>query len=143
MIPQDRLKAMIAGEESWDTPEVVGAIQAGFVDLDKNGCFNPSVNAASYDDAIALFTSGMAAMVMTGSWMIPTLQEAPFNVDFFFLPAPEGGTTTPPAGLSSGYFVSAATAASRRGGAVSEIPLRSGQRQLLGRGDVGHSSVHR
>jgi len=109
MIPQDRLKAMIAGEESWDTPEIVGAIQAGFVDLDKNGCFNPSVNAASYDDAIALFTSGMAAMVMTGSWIIPTLQEAPFNVDFFFLPAPEGGTTTPPAGLSSGYFVSAAT----------------------------------
>jgi ABC-type glycerol-3-phosphate transport system substrate-binding protein len=52
----------------------------------------------------------MAAMTMTGSWIIPVFNEAPFKVDFFFLPAPEGGTTMPPAGLGSGYFVSAATA---------------------------------
>jgi raffinose/stachyose/melibiose transport system substrate-binding protein len=109
MVPQDRLQAMIAGTESWDSPEVVAAIQAAFIDMQEAGCFNPSVNASSYDDANALFTSGLAAMTMTGSWIIPVFQEATFNVDFFFLPAPEGGTTMPPAGLGSGYFVSAAT----------------------------------
>jgi raffinose/stachyose/melibiose transport system substrate-binding protein len=109
MIPQDRLRTMIAGEESWDSPEVAAAIQAAFVDLNEKGYYNPSVNAVSYDDATALFSSGMAGMYMTGSWIIPTLAEAPFNVDFFFLPAPEGGQTMPPAGLSSGYFISAAT----------------------------------
>jgi raffinose/stachyose/melibiose transport system substrate-binding protein len=77
--------------------------------MQERGCYNPSVNAASYDDANALFTSGMAAMSMTGSWIVPVYAEAPFNVDFFFLPAPDGGTTMPPAGLGSGYFISAAT----------------------------------
>jgi raffinose/stachyose/melibiose transport system substrate-binding protein len=109
MVPQDRLQAMIRGEESWDNPEVTAAIQAAFVDLQEAGCYNPSVNAASYDDANALFSSGMAAMTMTGSWIIPVFEEAPFKTDFFFLPAPEGGTTMPPAGLGSAYFVSAAS----------------------------------
>ena len=109
LIPKERLEAMIAGEETWDSPEVVEAIRAGFVDLQEAGCYNPSVNAATYDDANALFTSGMAGMTMTGSWMIPVFQDAPFRADFFFLPAPEGGTTMPPAGLGSGYFIPAAT----------------------------------
>ncbi|WIJ25830.1 ABC transporter substrate-binding protein [Devosia sp. RR2S18] len=109
LVPQDQLQAMIRGEQSWDAPEVVEAIDAAFVEMQDRGCYSPSVNAASYDDANALFTSGMAAMTMTGSWIIPVFSEAPFNVDFFFLPAPEGGTTTPPAGLGSGYFVSATT----------------------------------
>jgi raffinose/stachyose/melibiose transport system substrate-binding protein len=109
MIPQDRLLAMIAGEESWDSPEVVEAIRAAFVEPSENGCYNPSANAVSYDDAVALFASGMAGMTLTGSWIIPTVQDAPFSVDFFFLPAPEGGQVMPPAGLSSGYFISAST----------------------------------
>lgn len=110
LVPQDQLQAMIRGEESWDNPQVVAAIEAAFVEMQDRGCYSPSVNAASYDDANALFTSGMAAMTMTGSWIIPVFSEAPFNVDFFFLPAPTGGTTTPPAGLGSGWFISAATA---------------------------------
>jgi raffinose/stachyose/melibiose transport system substrate-binding protein len=110
LVPAERLQAMIRGEESWDAPEVVAAVEAAFVEMQERGCYSPSVNAASYDDANALFTSGMAAMTMTGSWVIPTFADAPFTVDFFFLPAPEGGTMMPPAGLGSGYFISAATA---------------------------------
>jgi raffinose/stachyose/melibiose transport system substrate-binding protein len=109
MVPQERIQAMIRGEESWDNPEIVAAIRAAFVEMQERGCYSPSVNAASYDDANALFTSGMAAMTMTGSWVIPVFGEAPFKIDFFFLPAPNGGTTMPPAGLGSGWFVSAAT----------------------------------
>lgn len=109
MVPPDRLQAMIAGQESWDSPEVAAAIQAAFVDLQGQGCYNPSVNAVSYDDANALFMAGQAGMTLTGSWMINTFKDNPFQTGFFFLPAPEGMTTMPPAGLGGGYFVSAAT----------------------------------
>lgn len=109
LIPPDRLQAMIAGEESWDSPEVVAAIGGAFADLNEAGCFNPSVNAVSYDDANALFTGGMAGMTMTGSWMIRQFKDTPFETGFFFLPPPEGGQALPPAGLGSGYFISAAT----------------------------------
>ena len=96
MIPADKLEAMIAGEESWDSPEVVAAIRPAFSDMEAAGCFNPSVNAVSYDDANALFSGGMAGMTLTGSWMIRSFQDSPFETGFFFLPAPEGGETLPP-----------------------------------------------
>ena len=109
MIPQDRLAAMIRGEESWDSPEVAAAIQAAFVDTEAEGCYNPSVNAVVYDDANALFSAGQAGMTLTGAWMINTFKDNPFDTGFFFLPAPAGMETMPPAGLGGGYFVSAAT----------------------------------
>ena len=109
MVPQDQLMAMIGGSQSWDDPAVTGAIQAAFVDLQANGCYNPSVNAVSYDDANALFMAGQAGMTLTGSWMINTFKDNPFETGFFFLPAPAGMTTMPPAGLGGGYFISAAT----------------------------------
>jgi raffinose/stachyose/melibiose transport system substrate-binding protein len=109
MVPQDKLMQMIRGEASWDDPAVAGAIQAAFVDNEANGCFNPSVNAVSYDDANALFSAGQAGMTITGGWMINAFNENPFATGFFFLPAPDGMATMPPAGLGGGYFVNAAT----------------------------------
>ncbi len=109
MVPQDELMAMIRGEQSWDDPRVVAAIQAAFADNQANGCFNPSVNAVSYDDANALFAAGQAGMTITGGWMINGFKDNPFETGFFFLPAPEGMATMPPAGLGGGYFVNAAT----------------------------------
>ena len=109
MVPQDQLMAMVGGTQSWDDPAVTGAIQAAFVDLQENGCYNPSVNAVSYDDANALFMASQAGMTLTGSWMINTFKDNPFETGFFFLPAPSGMTTMPPAGLGGGYFISAAT----------------------------------
>lgn len=108
-VPQDKLEAMIAGTESWEAPEVVAAIQAMFVDMDAAGYLNPSVNAVAYDDANILFSSGMAGMTMTGSWMINQFKDTTFQTNSFFLPAPEGGTTLPPAGLGSGYFITSAS----------------------------------
>ncbi len=108
-IPQDKLEAMIAGTESWEAPEVVAAIQAMFVDMNAAGYLNPSVNAVAYDDANILFSSGMAGMTMTGSWMIRGFKDTTFQTNSFFLPAPAGGTTLPPAGLGSGYFITSAS----------------------------------
>ncbi len=108
-VPKGDLTAMIAGEASWDDPRVVEAIQAAFVDMNQSGFYPPSVNAISYEDANALFQSEMAGMNLTGSWMIRVFKDNPFDTGIFFLPAPDGGNPNPPAGLGSGYFVSAAT----------------------------------
>jgi raffinose/stachyose/melibiose transport system substrate-binding protein len=109
MVPQDKLMAMIRAEASWDDPAVTSAIQAAFVDNEANGCFNASVNAVSYDDANALFAAGQSGMTITGGWMINGFKDNPFATGFFFLPAPDGMATMPPAGLGGGYFVNAAT----------------------------------
>jgi raffinose/stachyose/melibiose transport system substrate-binding protein len=108
-VPQERLEAMIAGAEPWTAPEVEAAVQAMFIDMQEAGFLNPSVNAVSYDDANNLFMTGLAAMTMTGSWMIPVFKDTEFQAGMFFLPAPAGKTTLPPAGLGSGYFISSAT----------------------------------
>lgn len=79
MVPADELSAMIRGEQSWDDPRVAAAIQAAFADNEANGCFNPSVNAVSYDDANALFATGQAGMTLTGAWMINTFKDTPFE----------------------------------------------------------------
>lgn len=108
-VPKDRLEAMIAGAEPWTAPEVEAAVQAAFVDLQTAGYLNPSVNAVAYEDANSLFSTGLAGMTMTGSWMIRDFMNTDFQSGLFFLPAPAGGTTLPPAGLGSGYFISSAT----------------------------------
>lgn len=108
-IAQDELMSMIEGEASWNDPRIVDAIQAAFVDMVANGYYPPSINAVSYEDANALFQTGMAGMNLTGSWMIRDFKDTDFETGIFFLPAPGGGDPRPPAGLGSGYFVSAKT----------------------------------
>jgi len=106
-VPQDELMSMIEGEASWNDPRIVDAIQAAFVDMGE--FYPPSVNAVSYEDANALFQSGMSGMNLTGSWMIRDFKDTDFETGIFFLPAPGGTEPRPPAGLGSGYFVSAKT----------------------------------
>lgn len=47
--------------------------------------------------------------MLTGSWIINTFKDNPFETGFFLPPAPEGMQTMPPARLGGGYFVDAAT----------------------------------
>ena len=47
-------------------------------------------------------------MLPTGTWLISDLsQKAPFEVGFFPFPSIDGSPVAPPAGVGSGYFVSA------------------------------------
>jgi raffinose/stachyose/melibiose transport system substrate-binding protein len=109
-VSKSELEAMINGQASWDRPEIVDAIQKAFVDLQEQGFLSPTPNAVSYDDASSLFVNGQAAMNMTGSWMIRRYIDNDFETGFFFLPAAEGETTLPPAGLGSSVNISAKTA---------------------------------
>lgn len=106
---KEKLAAAISGEVPWNDPDFVSAIATPFVEMAEAGCFNPSVNAISYDDANLLFYSGQAAMTLTGNWMMSDYTDPdvmPDPVGFFFYPSIGGGPIVPPAGVGSAYFVS-------------------------------------
>lgn len=105
-IGSDALKALIDGESSWDSPEVVEALTV-LKDLNDNGCFTPSPAAVSYDNANALFYSGQAAMNPTGSWLVQdTERNVDFEVGYIPFPAPDGPGIFS-GGLGAGLFISA------------------------------------
>jgi len=111
LIGVDGINNILHGDGRWDTPEITKAIQLFFVDMNKAGCFIPDVNSVSYDDANGLFYSGKALMLMTGSWIIFEIASnvTDFNTGWFYFPSIEGKPIYPPAGLGSGFFITAKT----------------------------------
>ena len=107
-IGSDGVGDLIGGDASWDNPDVVRALQV-WKDLQDSGYLPDSPTSVGYDAANALFYSGKAAMVPTGSWLISELEtNAKFEVGYIPFPAQDGpGIFT--GGLGSGPFVSAGT----------------------------------
>ncbi|GAB2656448.1 ABC transporter substrate-binding protein [Kribbella swartbergensis] len=102
----DGMDALLKGEKSWTSPEVVSALKL-WEDFGKSGYLPKFPTSLSYDNANALFYSGKAAMLPTGSWLIDGIeQNAKFKVGYIPFPAPSGpGIFT--GGLGSGPFISA------------------------------------
>ena len=95
---------------SWNTPEVVAAIDTYFVQLRDAGCFSDDVTALTYDDAAALFYSGQALLLPTGSWLIPDIESNMPDADVGFSPFPQiDGSLCRcwVSGVGSAYFISA------------------------------------
>jgi raffinose/stachyose/melibiose transport system substrate-binding protein len=107
VLGREGLDKILYGDGRWDTPEVVKAIDVIFRDFAERGYYPEGVNAITYDDANALFFSGQAAMVPTGTWLVSTIVESvqDFEVDFFPFPSIDGSSISPPAGVGSGLFV--------------------------------------
>jgi raffinose/stachyose/melibiose transport system substrate-binding protein len=106
LIGKEGTEKLISGEMSWDSPEVAAAIKPFFVDMNAAEYLAPSVNAVNYDDSANLFAGGQAGMMVTGTWQIGAFSETADETGWFFLPN-ISGDPLPPAGLGSGYFVSA------------------------------------
>ncbi len=109
---KEKVAAAVSGDVPWDDPDFISAIEIPLVEMREAGCFNPDPNAVTYDDANLLFYSGQAAMHLTGSWMVNAYsnpENIPDPIGFVFYPSVDGGDVVPPAGLGSGYFVSART----------------------------------
>jgi len=107
-VGSEGMDALVAGETSWDSPDVVASLQTwqDFLDAGQLPEFPTSL---SYDGANALFYSGDAAMVPTGSWLISEIDD---NVDFEvgYIPFPaEDGAGIFAGGLGSGPMISAGT----------------------------------
>lgn len=112
LIGREDLTAAVSGEADWNTPRFVSAIEIPFVQMVEAGCYNPDINAINYDDANLLFYSGQAAMMITGTWMIPDYADPDTMPDpsgFFFYPSIDGRPPAPPSGLGSAYWISSQT----------------------------------
>ncbi len=76
MVGPEGIRALLNNEGSWDTPEIVAAIEAFFVTLRDAGCFPEDAVAIAYDDGNSLFYNGEALLHTTGSWMIAEIRGA-------------------------------------------------------------------
>jgi raffinose/stachyose/melibiose transport system substrate-binding protein len=108
VLGREGLDNILYGDGRWDTPEVVEVVDLFFRDFNESGYYPEGVNAITYDDANALFYSGEAAMLPTGTWLVPTIAETvqDFEVDFFAFPSISSSGISPPAGLGDVLFVS-------------------------------------
>lgn len=104
----DAIEELIAGDTSWDSPEVVDALSV-LADYNADEFFTPSATAVTYDNANALFYSGKAAINPTGSWLAQDIER---NVDFEvgYMPFPASDSAGIfSGGLGSGLFISKST----------------------------------
>ncbi len=115
------LDDILYGNGRWDTPEVERAVELMFREFVGSGYYPEGVNAITYDDATALFYSGEAAMLPTGTWLVSAIVESvqDFEVGFFPFPSIDGSEVAPAAGVGTGLFV--AQDAGNPGGAVKYI----------------------
>jgi raffinose/stachyose/melibiose transport system substrate-binding protein len=107
-VGSDGMEALLSGDRSWKSPEVVEALQF-WKDANQSGFLPKSPTSVDYDTATSYFFSGDAAMIPTGSWLVGEIDDATdFKTGYIPFPGPDGeGIFT--GGLGSGPFVSATT----------------------------------
>jgi raffinose/stachyose/melibiose transport system substrate-binding protein len=111
LLGKEGLDEILYGDGRWDTPEGVRAIEVMFTEMVENGYYPEDVSAITYEDANSLFYAGKAAMIPTGTWLVPEIDETVqnFDVEFFAFPSIDGSSISPPGGLGGGLFVAAET----------------------------------
>ena len=139
IIGAEKVEEILFGNGRWDTPEIEKAIKLFFVDMYGKDYFIPGTNGVTYDDGNMLYYTGRAAMHMTGTWLLGSIEEfvKDFKTGFFYFPSIEGRPIAPPAGFGSASFISSGTshpevAASvlnyRYTGSAARIWLETGRR---------------
>ena len=106
--PEAMRGLLLENEGSWNTPEIVTAIDAFFVQMRDAGCLPEDANAITYDDTNAIFHTGQALLTTTGSWIIGGIQDNMPDFEVGFVPFPlieEGNEPTWLSGVGSAYFI--------------------------------------
>ncbi len=104
-------KAIFEGG-TWKIPGIVEAVDKAFVEWVKKGYFPPDLLALSWQEGIMLFTTGMAAMHPTGTWVLDAYREqiTDFEVGMFLFPRPSSDLDpVVPSLCGSGYVINANT----------------------------------
>jgi raffinose/stachyose/melibiose transport system substrate-binding protein len=112
MVGPDGIRALLNSEGSWDTPEIVTAIEAFFVTLRDAGCFPEDPVAIGYDDGSPLFFNGEALLYPTGSWLIAEMEAQMPDYEVGFVPFPEiegGQGRVWISGVGSAWYISSTT----------------------------------
>jgi raffinose/stachyose/melibiose transport system substrate-binding protein len=109
MIGPEAMRALLLENEgSWNTPEIVTAIDAFFVQMRDAGCLPEDANAIGYDDTNALFNTGQALLTTTGSWIIGGIQDNMPDYEVGFVPFPLIEADNQPtwlSGVGSAYYI--------------------------------------
>ena len=89
-VGSDGMEALVSGEQPWTSPEVVESLEL-WRSFDEEGFLPESPTSVDYDTSTALFFSGDAAMIPTGSWLVAEIEDnADFEVGYIPFPAPDG-----------------------------------------------------
>lgn len=100
------MEELLAGEQSWDSPEVVEALDF-WRTAEQEGHLPKSPTSVDYDNSLSLYYSGDAAMVPTGSWLVGEIDDnTDFETGYIPFPAPDGPGIYS-GGLGSGPYISA------------------------------------
>jgi raffinose/stachyose/melibiose transport system substrate-binding protein len=113
MGPAAMARLLFQHQGSWNTPQMAQAIKLFFVDMQKAGCFPPSVNALAYTDANGLFNTGKALLNPTGSWEASDIEQnaSKYQVGMVPFPAVSGGSGRHyVTGVGSAFFISSKSA---------------------------------
>ena len=109
MIGPEAMRALLFDNEgSWNTPEIVAAIEAYFVTLRDAGCFPDDPAAIIYDDGNSLFYNGEALLHTTGSWLTTEIEKQMPDAEIGFVPFPElpgGKGRVWISGVGSAWFI--------------------------------------
>src|SRR5215203_4992867 len=108
----DGIRALLNNEGSWDSPEIVTAIDAFFVRLRDAGCFPEDSVAIPYLDGNSLFYNGEALLHTTGSWLAGEIEEQMPDAEVGFVPFPEiegGQGRVWISGVGSAWYISSTT----------------------------------
>jgi raffinose/stachyose/melibiose transport system substrate-binding protein len=109
MIGPEAVRALLfENQGSWNTPEIVTAIEAFFVTLRDAGCFPEDPVAITYEDGNSLFINGEALLHTTGSWQIGEWEEQMPDFEVGFVPFPEIPGGVGPvwiSGVGSAWFI--------------------------------------
>lgn len=113
MIGPAAMEALLFENEGrWDSPEMVRAIEAFFVEMRDAGCYSEDANGINYDDGNAIFFGGQALLHTTGNWLISDITNnmADYEVGFVPFPPIEGGQGSFwDTGVGSAYMISASS----------------------------------
>ncbi len=104
----DGMDKLLNGDMPWTAPEVVAALDT-WKNFNSAGYLPDFPTSLTYDGANALFYSGEAAILPTGSWATDEIEKnTDFEVGFIPFPAADGKGIFS-GGLGSGPFISAAS----------------------------------
>jgi raffinose/stachyose/melibiose transport system substrate-binding protein len=113
MIGPEAMRALLfENQGSWDTPEIVTAIEAFFVTLRDAGCFPDDPAAITYEDGNSLFFGGEALLHTTGSWLTGEIEEQMPDTEIGFVPFPEiegGKGRVWISGVGSAWYITSTT----------------------------------
>ncbi len=110
--PEAMEQLLFENQGRWDSPEMVAAIDAFFVDMRDAGCFSPDANGINYDDGNAIFYGGQALLHATGNWLIGEITDnmPDYELEFVPFPALDGGAGRFfDTGVGSAYMISASS----------------------------------